>query len=31
MLTLYPKGKKENLTDDEVAKLRKLAKKIAHG
>lgn len=31
MLTLYPKGKKENLTDDEVAKLRKLAKEIAHG
>lgn len=31
LLTLYPKGKKDNLTDEEIAKPRKLAKEIAHG
>lgn len=30
LLTLYPKGKKDNLTDEEVATLRKLAKEIVH-
>ena len=31
MLTLYPKGKKENLSDAEVAELRGIAKEIRHG
>ncbi|MDL2279825.1 type II toxin-antitoxin system RelE/ParE family toxin [Desulfovibrio sp. OttesenSCG-928-G11] len=31
LLHLYPKSKKENLTDAEVAELRQLAKEINHG
>ena len=31
MLTLYPKGRKDNLTDAEVAEFRDLAKEIQHG
>ena len=31
MIALYPKGRKDNLTDAEVAELRSLAKEIRHG
>ena len=31
MLTLYPKGRKDNLTNAEVAELRNLVKEIRHG
>ena len=31
LLHIYPKSKKENLTDAEVAELRQLAKEINHG
>jgi hypothetical protein len=31
LLTIYPKGRKDTLTDAEVAELRDLAKEIRHG
>ena len=31
LLTLYPKGRKDNLTDAEVAEFRDLVKEIRHG
>ena len=31
MIALYPKGRKDNLTDAELAELRDLAKEIRHG
>jgi hypothetical protein len=31
MIALYPKGRKDNLTDAEVAEFRDLAKEIQHG
>ena len=31
MIALYPKGRKDNLTDAEVAEFRDLAKEIRHG